>query len=114
MHDQREAPRLDLLGVLSGEVLVPQPTRITQISSVGMQVETGFSLQLDSVHDFRLMLGGQSFVVKGRVVHSRISDVDRDVVVYRSGIEFVDASQGVVAAIARVVEQMRQQRLPPS
>lgn len=113
MSDQREASRLDVLGVLHGDVLVPQPATITQISGVGMQVETAFPLQLDSLHDFRLTAGDQSFVVKGRVVHSHISDVDRDVVIYRSGIEFADASQGVVAAIARLVERIRQQRAAP-
>jgi hypothetical protein len=111
LRDHREAPRLDVLGVLHGEVLVPQPTVITQISCAGMRVETSFPLQLDSVHDFRLMLGDDSLVVKGRVVHAHISDVDRDAVIYLSGIEFVDASPGVVAAIAQHVERIRQQRL---
>jgi PilZ domain len=113
LRDQREAPRLDVLGLLHGEVLVPEPTSIIQISGAGMQVETACPLQLDSVHDFRLTFGDQSFVVKGRVAHSRISEVDRDVVVYRSGIEFVDASEGVVSAITRLVERIRQQRHPP-
>ena len=55
-----------------------------------MQVETGFPLQLDSLHDFRLTLGDRSVVVKGRIAHSRISDVDQDIITYRSGVEFIE------------------------
>jgi hypothetical protein len=112
VSDHREAARLDLHGGLRADVLVPQPATVRQLSGDGMQVETGFPLQLDSVHDFRLTLGAQSLVVKGRVVHERISDVDRDVVIYRSGIEFVSASREVAAAIAEYVERLRQQRHP--
>ena len=80
--------------------MVFQPTAVHQISQGGMQVETAFPLQLDSLHDFRLTLGDRSIVVKGRVAHSRISDVDQDGVTYRSGIEFIEPSERVAAVIA--------------
>ena len=84
--------RLEILGELHGEVMVFQPMAIKEISRGGAQVETGFPLQLDSLHDFRLTLGDRSVVVKGRVVHCSISDVDQELVLYRSGIEFVEPS----------------------
>ena len=59
--------------------MVFQPSAIREMSHGGMQVETGFSLQLDSIHDFRLTLGQRSVVVKGRIAHSQISDVDQDI-----------------------------------
>ena len=83
-----------------------QPSGICQLSHGGMQVETSFPLQVDSLHDFRLTLGGVSVVLKGRVAHSRISDVDQDVIVYRSGIEFVELSDRVAAAVADFVDEL--------
>ena len=55
--NKRDTERIDLLGSLGGEVMVFQPMGIRQISLGGMQVETGFPLQLDSLHDFRITLG---------------------------------------------------------
>ena len=81
-----------------------QPMAIKEISRGGAQVETGFPLQLDSLHDFRLTLGDRSVVVKGRVAHCSISDVDQEVVLYRSGIEFVEPSERVAAVIADFID----------
>ena len=108
--NKRDSERIELLGGLGGEVMVFQPLLIRQISKGGMQVETAFPLQLDSLHDFRLTLGDRSVVVKGRVAHSRISDVDQDVVTYRSGVEFIELSDAVSAAIAEFIGLLRQER----
>jgi hypothetical protein len=110
-NDKRDADRLELLGSLGGEVMVYEPMVIRQISKGGMQCETTFPLQLDSLHDFRLSLGGRSVVVKGRVAHSRISDVDQDLVTYRSGIEFVEPPERVADVIAEFIELLRHQRV---
>lgn len=110
--NKRDSERIELLGGLTGEVMVFQPMLIKQISKGGMQVETGFPLQLDSLHDFRLTLPkGRSVVVKGRVAHSRISDVDQDVVRYRSGVEFIEPSERVAAVIAEFIELLRRAQL---
>ena len=108
--DSRDSQRLELLGTLGGEVMVYQPTTIHQISRGGMQVETGFPLQLDSLHDFRLTLEERSIVVKGRVAHCRISDVDQDIVTYRSGVEFVEPSERVLSAISDFIELLKRRR----
>jgi hypothetical protein len=106
--NKRDSERIELAGGLSGEVMVFQPMLIRQMSRGGMQVETAFPLQLDSLHDFRLTLaGGRSVVVKGRVAHCRISDVDQDVVRYRTGVEFIEPSERVAAVIAEFVEHLR-------
>ena len=110
MSENRDAERLEVLGGVRGDVLVPQSIAITQISRTGMQVETGFPLQLAALYEFRLTLATQSVVVKGRVAHARVSDVERDLLAYRSGIEFVDVSPGVTAAIAEYVEAIQQAR----
>lgn len=86
--------------------MVYQPTAVCEMSHGGMQVETAFPMQLDSLHDFRLTLGERSVVVKGRVAHSRISDVDQDIVTYRTGVEFIELSDHVRAAIGHFVDEI--------
>ena len=87
--------------------MVFQPTAVRQISRGGMQVETSFPLHLDSLHDFRLTLDNRSIVIKGRIAHCRISDVDQDIVVYLSGIEFIEPSDPVASVIDEFVATLK-------
>ena len=102
--DKRDTERIQILGELLGEVMVYQPMAVKEISRGGAQVETGYPLQLDSLHDFRLTLGDRSVVVKGRVAHCSISDVDQEVVLYRSGIEFIEPPDRVSSVISEFIE----------
>src|SRR5512132_3178111 len=102
-ENKRDTERIEILGELRGEVMIFQPMAIKEISRGGAQVETGFPLQLDSLHDFRLTLGERSVVIKGRVAHCSISDVDQEVVLYRSGIEFIEPSDRVAGVIAHFI-----------
>lgn len=98
---------MPILGTLQGEVKVYQPISVHQVSMGGMLVETAFPLHIDALYDFRLTLREHSIVVKGRVVHSRIIDVDQDIVMYRSGIEFIEPSPPVQETIASLLEELR-------
>ena len=109
-REKRDTERIQILGELHGEVMVFQPMAIKEISHGGAQVETGFPLQLDSLHDCRLTLGDRSIVVKARVAHCSISDVDQELITYRSGIEFVEPSERVFAAISGFVEAIKDGR----
>ena len=102
--DKRDTERIEILGELRGEVMVFRPMAIREISRGGAQVETAFPLQLDSLHDFRLTLGDSSVVLKGRVAHCSISDVDQEVVLYRSGIEFIEPPDRVASVIAHFID----------
>jgi c-di-GMP-binding flagellar brake protein YcgR len=108
--DKRDTDRFEILGGLPGEVMIFQRIAIKEISRGGAQVETGFPLQLDSLHDFRLTLGDRSVVLKGRVAHCRISDVDQELVVYRAGIDFVEVSERVSDAIKEFMAAIRDGR----
>jgi len=66
--------------------------------------------KLDSLHEFRLALGDRSIVFKGRVVHCSISDVDQETVRYRSGIEFVEASDRVSSVVLGFIEAIKASR----
>ena len=104
--NRRDSERVELLGAFHGEIMVFQPTAVRQMSHGGMQVETAFPLQLDSLHEFRLTLGNRSVIVKGRVAHSRISDVDQDIITYCTGVEFIELSDRVSDAIAVFVDAL--------
>ena len=84
--------------------MVFQPMAIKEISVGGAQVETAFPLHLNSLHDLRLTLGDRSIVVKARVVHCSISDVEQEGVVYRSGVEFIEPSDRVHGVIAGFID----------
>ena len=99
MTDKRDSERVPILGELQGELMVFQPMLVRDLSLGGVTVETRFPLQIDSLHDVRLTLGRMSVVMKGRVVHSRISEVDQDVVTYRNGMEFVEVTERASKAI---------------
>ena len=112
-EDKRDTERLQILGELHGEVMVFQPMAIKEISRGGAQIETGFPLHLDSLHDFRLTLGDRSLVVKGRVVHCSITDVEHEQVLYLSGIEFIEPSERVSTAISDFIDAVTTGRRAP-
>jgi hypothetical protein len=110
VDDKRGAERIPILGELQGEMMVFQPMQVKDISVRGATVETRYPLHLNSLHDIRLIVGSKSVILKGRVVHSRISDVDQDIVTYRTGLEFLEVSDRVAAAIGAFLESLKANR----
>jgi len=108
--DKRDTERVLILGDLQGEIMVFEPLQIREISRGGASVETRFPLARNSLHELRLTLGSKSIVLKGRVAHSRISDVDQEIVTYRSGIEFIEPSERVREVIAGFLETLKANR----
>jgi PilZ domain len=108
----RDEERIEILGELNGEIVVFQPMAIREIGRGGAQVETSFPLQLDSLHELRLTLGDRSVILKARVAHCSISDVDQEVVRYRSGVEFVEPSERVFSAISSFIDAVKEGRRP--
>ena len=108
--NKRDTERIQILGELHGEVMVFQPMLIKEISRGGAQVETAVPLHLDSLHEFRLTLGDRSVIVKGRVAHCSIADLDQEGVLYRSGIQFIEPSQRVDAVINEFITAIQEGR----
>lgn len=111
-ENKRDAERLTILGDLHGEVMVFQPMTIREIGRGGAQIETQFPLQLNSLHELRLTLGDHSVIVKGRIVYCGISDVDQELVTYRTGIEFVEPSSRVRDVITGFIDSIKSRRHP--
>ena len=105
--EKRDRERVEILGELRGEVMVFQPLSIREISRGGCLVETAFPLHINSLHDIRLTLGDQSVVLKGRVAHCRISDVEQEEVRYKSGVEFIEASDRICEVIVEFIEAIK-------
>lgn|SRR5687767_8431332 len=105
MEDQsrRNVNRTPTTGRIVGEVMVFQPMITLDLSEKGAQIETPFPLHNDSLHDFRLSLDERSVVVKARVAYCQIGELKDGSVLYRSGIEFVELSPHVLAAIREFV-----------
>jgi hypothetical protein len=108
--EKRDSERVTILGDLHGEMMVFQPMIIKELSVAGATLETRYPLHLNSLHDVRIALGTRSLVLKGRVVHSHISDVDQDIVIYRTGIEFVEPAERVLSAITEFLETVKVKR----
>jgi len=87
--------------------MVYQPMTILDISKGGLQIETPFKLQLDSLHDFKISLGERSIVVKGRIAHCHIGELSEGVVLYRTGVEFIENSDHAQSAIEAFVDALR-------
>jgi hypothetical protein len=108
--EKRDRERVEILGELHGEVMIFQPLSIKEISHGGCLVETAFQLHLNSLHDIRLTLGDRSDVLKGRVAHCRISDVEQEIVHYRSGIEFIEPSERISGVIKEFIAAIKSGR----
>ncbi len=106
--DKRDTERVLIVGELRGDMMVFQPMQVKDISRGGLTIETLFPLQLNSLHDVRLTLGNSSIVAKGRVVHSRISNVGQDIVAYRSGLQLVDPSPSARHAIKAFLDALKE------
>lgn len=107
MTNIRDSERVPTAGQVTGQVTVYEPMTILDLSDRGAQVETKFPLHLDSLHEFRLSLGERSVVVKGRIAHCQIGELQEGGILYRTGIEFVEPSDHAVAAIHAFVEALK-------
>ncbi len=96
-----------MLGTVPGATTVVQPLSIKELSRTGAQVEARFTLHIDSVHEFRLTLGDRSVVVRGRVAHCHVSEVDPEGLIYRAGIEFLEAPPHAAHAIESFLEDLK-------
>ncbi len=106
-RDRRTEERLPS-PVIRGKVTLVQPVAVRELSRTGAQIETEFALQVDSIHELRLALGSLSVVVKGRIVHCSISEVDQAGVRYRAGVEFLELSDRLRAALDVCIEALKE------
>jgi hypothetical protein len=112
--NKRDTERVPVPVPLHGEVQVYQPMTILDVSVGGAQIETPFALHLDSLHEFRISLGERSVVARGRIVHCHIGEIRDGVVIYCSGVEFVEVSDHVQSAIEHFVAALKLSAPPPA
>jgi len=105
--NKRDNERVPVPSPIHGEVKVFQPMTILDVSHGGAQIETPFALQLDSLHDFKISLGTRSIVVKGRIAHCHIGELREGVVLYRTGVEFIENSVHVQTALEHFIAALK-------
>ena len=106
-QNKRDLDRVSV-GSLYGEVQLFQPMTVLDMSHSGARIETAFPLNIDSLHDFRPSFGERSLIVKGRIVHSEIAELSSGTILYRTGVEFVEPTEHVAAAIGEFVDALRE------
>jgi hypothetical protein len=97
-------------GELPGEVTIIEPVRVLEISQHGTMVEVDVRLALESLHEFRLDLSECVVIVKGRIVHCELHELEPERVIYRAGIEFIETSLHVYEAIAEFIRRVEAAR----
>jgi hypothetical protein len=105
--ERRRSSRTDIYSDFRGEVMVFQTVTVRQINHTGLRVDTTVPLQIDSLHDIRLSLAAASVVVKTRVVHCTVSDMESQSVSYEAGLEFVQPNAAVRLAIAQFIDALK-------
>lgn len=111
---KRASERVPIRGTLHGDIMVFEPLVVREVSTKGASIETSFPMHIDSLHDVRLTLGDVSVVVKGRVAHSHVSEVSRDIVTYRTGIEFIEPSAPVLGVLTTFLAELKASRATAS
>ena len=76
----------------------------------GALVEMRFPLHINSLHDLRLTLGEQSVVLKGRVTHCHISDVDQDASRIKPGWSLEPSGRRIARVIAEFLDTLEPRR----
>jgi len=94
-------------GELHGDIMVFEPLLVREVSATGASIETSFPMHINSLHDVRLTLDDVSVVLKGRIAHSRVSEINQDVVTYRTGVEFIEPSDAVVKVLTDFLEGLK-------
>ena len=107
---KRASERVPIRGTLHGDIMVFEPLLVTEVSTRGALIETSFPMQIDPLHDVRLTLGDVSVVLKGRVAHSHVGEINRDIVTYHTGIEFVEPSAPVLGVLTTFLEELKASR----
>jgi hypothetical protein len=104
--DRRQAPRVDLLVELKGQLMaLNEAAKILQISQRGMTVETTIPLSSKITHEFRFKLDTLTLTVKTRVAHSRMA-VNHDEVTHVAGLEFLDLTRQNAEDIGSYIDRL--------
>ena len=104
--ERRQSQRIEILDELHGHAItLDEPVEIRDLGTGGFTMVTRSPFPIDSVHDFRLVCGPESVVMRGRLVHRRVV-LEGDTTVYVSGIQFIDLSPEATAWLQAFMETL--------
>lgn len=105
MTERRTAPRVEPPKPLSARVKTSLVARVVDMSTKGVQLELTTSLRPEVPCDLRFQLEDGEIIVHGVVRRCRawgfgLNEKDQKVLMYRAGVEFVEAAP---AALAKMI-----------
>jgi PilZ domain len=106
-QERRRAPRVEVLGHLTGEpITFDAPVTVLDLSTGGFSIETTSPMPAGQPHEFRFSLrDGISVILLARIVHQRA--VTRgSAAKYVVGFEFLDGSAKAKASRAALVDRI--------
>jgi len=106
-QDKRQVQRVTLDSAIEG-TLNKQTVTVIDISTTGVRVEHATPIAGRKVVDLRLNADGQEVLVTCEMVRSRLqrSALDRNSIVYCSGLRFIDPTQQSRVAIRHFVANL--------
>jgi PilZ domain-containing protein len=105
--ERRRAPRVEILGQVTGESLtLDEPVTVLDLSTGGFRVEMTGPMTTGEPHEFRFKLrDGVSVIVLARVVHQRAVS-KRPSGTHVVGLEFLDGSAEAKANRTALVDRI--------
>lgn len=108
--ERRRAPRVEVAGRTQGKIKQVVEASLINISAVGALVEHPQPLVIDQIYELTLSFEGRELTFRTRAVRSIVSSVQplgggRSKLIYRTGLEFLDARQEDVDIILRFVRK---------
>ncbi len=108
--ERRRSPRIEILGRVRGHLVsLDMPIVIRDMSLGGMSMETIVPFEVGSVHEFRLTLGDDSWLLlRGEVRHSRNIAPPGAAPCYQCGVQFVDDKPSAESptTVAAIIEKI--------
>ena len=104
MTERRTAPRVEPPKPLSARVKTSLAARVVDMSAKGVQLELTTSLRPEVPCDLRIQLEDGEIIVHGVVRRCRawgfgLNEKDQKVLMYRAGVEFVEAPPAALAKL---------------
>lgn len=110
---ERRAPRVNVYGKMQGNVSAKIEARLVDLSTTGARLEHSHVLHPGIIYVLTLPIGGRQLSLKSRVVWSSVSGSLKSLegetlLLYHSGIEFVDLSDADRDHIADTIASLGQ------
>jgi PilZ domain len=104
--DRRAQVRFDVVGAFWGQLELDEQTRICNVNTTGVLIDSSVPAALDSEQTIRVIVEGQRVSVDARVRHVRPIADSFGIMRYFIGLEFVSPPEPVLQSIEQLSENI--------